>query len=387
MKNIFLLIFLSAVYSSFGIWREVPTGTSENLNKIEIVNDIAFCVGDNGTVLKSTDEGESWTSISTSATGNINAIKFVNSTTGFFTTSDGYIFKTSNSGNSWTGTEIHTGGINGIDFLTSSIGIAVGDNGFIFRTTNGGSSWSSLGSISVFTITGVAAITESIAVAVGTQGSYLVSEDGGENWTYKSIATTVAFSKVEKTSNTTAIAVGSGGHIAEFSTTSLTLSNANKIDTEDDWIKDIFVRDFDGVSRPVVVGFASSIYVLNGGWKTWDIDSVNNLNGLHFYNDTIGITCGFNGKIYKTTSGAVPNSIQKIKRENIQLHPNPTTNTVFLNEELLNTNASIYALNGQLVYNNVISSLALDVSFLDSGIYFLKFRAEDKLYTSRIIKK
>lgn len=387
MKNSLLLLFILSVFSSFGIWREVPTSTTENLNKIEIINNTAFCVGDNGTILKSTDEGESWSGISTSATGNITAIKFINNTTGFFTTSDGFIFKTTNTGDSWTGSNVHSGGINGIDFLNANTGIAVGDNGFIFRTTNGGSSWTSLGSISVFTITGVAALTESLAVAVGTQGSYLVSEDAGENWTYKTIPTTVAFSKIEKGTDEKAIAVGSGGHIAEFTVATLTMSNATKIDTDDDWIKDVYVRNFDDVYRPVVVGFASSVYVLNSSWKTWDMDSVNNLVGIHFINDSTGLACGFNGKIYKTTSGAVPNSIPAMEKETIQLYPNPAFNSVNLKQELLNAELYIYSMNGQLVQKQFISDLSLNVSTLNKGLYFLKFVQENKLYTSRLIKQ
>ena len=387
MKKALLFLLTITTLTSFGIWREVPTSTSEILNKIEIIGSNAFCVGNNGTVLKSTDEGETWSSISTSATGNINAIKFISPSIGFFTTSNGYIFKTTDSGSSWSGSEIHTGGINGIDFLNSTIGLAVADNGVNFRTTDAGANWISLGSVSIFTITDVVAITESLAVAVGTQGSYLVSEDAGATWTYKTISTTVAFSKIEKGSSTSAITVGSGGNIAEFDAETLTLSNATKIDAEDDWIKDVFVRNFDGVYRPVVVGFRSSVHVLNPTWKTFDLDSVNNLNGVHFINDSIGIACGFNGKIYKTTTGAGPVSAQEIKREKIEVYPNPTNGNINVTEEVIQSELFVYDIQGKLVLKQTVFDTLIDLSFLNEGIYFLRFRKENLLYSGRVIKK
>lgn len=375
---------------SFGNWKEVPTPTEENLNKIEIINGVAFCGGNNGVLLKSTDEGESWSAISTAATGNINSILFLNSSVGFFATSNGLIFKTTNGGSSWTSSNLQNGlgGINGIDFKNETIGIAVGDNGNIFRTTDAGASWSNLGSISVYVINDVSFINDTLAVAVGPLGSSLYSTDSGENWTFQSANSTETFSAIEKKDDGTASIVGTNGSYTEFSAVNLKLGSITKIDSEGDWLKDVHINLMPwNYNRVMTVGFSSSIQLDNNGWKTWDLDSANNLNGLHFYNDTIGIACGFNGKIYKTTSGGVPTSRSEIIKEAIALYPNPAENFFTLENIKLNENLTIYNSNGQIIRNELIQSETIDISDLPKGFYYIKASFENHIASGQFIKK
>ena len=95
------------------------------------------------------------------------------------------------------------------------------------------------------------------------------------------------------------------------------------IDSGEDWLKDIhIIEKEDGSSKGIIVGFNSSLYIESDGWKNQDIDFVNNLNSIHFYDDTIGVACGFNGKIYKTISGGVPASISKPTQFDLKIYPN-----------------------------------------------------------------
>ncbi len=394
MKNFICLILLISFIPSFGIWREVNTPTSEHLNKIEIINGVAFCVGNNGTLLKSTDEGENWTAVTNLSTGNIGnignitSILFITSNIGFFTTSEGKVFKTTNGGSSWISKTLQSGGINGISFKDNSTGIAAGDNGNFFKTTDGGANWTNLGSQSVFVVNDLTFVNDTLAVAVGPLGSLLYSTDAGSSWTYQGVSTTETFSAIEKKNDATAVIVGTNGTYLDFSATSLTTNSIKTIDSNKDWLKDVHVtikeNDFE---RVIAVGFSSSILINNNSFKTWDLDSVNNLNGIHFFNDTIGVACGFDGKIYKTVTGGVPTSSNEIKREQISLYPNPANNLIYFQNYELDNRYEIYNMNGSLVLNGILQNSYLDVSMLSSGNYLIRLVGDRKFSTGRFLKK
>ncbi len=56
-------------------WTVISSGTTQNLNGLQVINDLEFIVvGDNGTVRKTTNGGTSWTTISVPTTQNLNDI-------------------------------------------------------------------------------------------------------------------------------------------------------------------------------------------------------------------------------------------------------------------------------------------------------------------------
>ena len=137
----------------------------------------------------------------------------------------------------------------------------------------------------------------------------------------------------------------------------------------------------------MTVGYSSSLHLENSGWKKWDLDSVNNLTSLHFFNDTVGIVCGLNGKIYKTISGGVPASTSELVREEIKLYPNPASSFINLGNEFTNSEINVYSSNGQLVKNEIITSPKLNLTDLKAGLYFIKIYSDNKIQTGRFIKK
>lgn len=388
MKKVLSILLTFTFISGFSQWKEVPTPTDESLNKIEIINGIAFCSGNNGVLLKSTNEGETWTEVSTTATGNINTIQFINSTTGFFSTSEGNVFKTTNGGTSWSSSNLHSGGINGLDFMNTSTGLAVGDNGNIFRTTDGGSNWTNLESQSVFVINDVTFLNDTLAVCAGALGSYLYSTNSGETWTYQSVNTTETFSAIEKLNDSTAVIVGTNGSYCEFTESNLKIGAISKIDTEGDWLRDVKVTvKQNSKVRIMAVGYGSSLSLNTYGWIKADLDSINNLNGIHFYNDSTGLVCGFNGKIYKTSTLGVVSIGNKITREYFHIYPNPANNYINLGEKGIGEKLNIYTLDGKLIRRDRLTSSNYEISTLPPGSYIVQITSENSIYTSRFIKK
>ena len=380
--NLFILAILCQ-FTSLANWAEVETPTSENLNKLEIIGNIAFCVGENGTLLKSTNFGDTWNLLNSSTSSEITSIKFVTANLGFFTTIDGEIFKTQNGGSSWTGEQLQDiGALNCVDFLDENTGLTAGDNGNIFRTINGGNTWNTLGGQSVFVVNDILLMNDTLALSVGAQGSVLSSSDLGLTWTLVSTESSESFSALEKKNNEVAIFTGTNGVIGEFSAISMSVSEIKSIDSENDWLTDLEVLEN---GRVFAVGRNSSILRTNNGWKTLDLDSTNDIQSIKFFNDTLGLTCGSDGKIYKTETAGAPVGTKSILIERLKFHPNPANNVITLSENFERKKLEVFDINGKNIMNINITSNNIDVSNLVQGQYFLRISSRTKIYSGKLI--
>ncbi|MDC1324729.1 YCF48-related protein [Flavobacteriaceae bacterium] len=124
--------------------------TSLDLLKVFWLNDtVAYIVGDDGTLLKTTDSGATWTANTViqglAGTDDLYNVFFIDENTGWATTRSGVIYKTSDAGGSWTEWEdddkTKSEEIRSIIFVDANTGWASGDNGIILHTTDGGSNW------------------------------------------------------------------------------------------------------------------------------------------------------------------------------------------------------------------------------------------------------
>lgn len=135
------------LHSSDGgaIWRRVraPTNPNVELIHVDFVDDEnGWIVGTNGTILNTTDGGESW--------------------------------RTQNSGTTST--------IQHVDFKNEKLGWAVGEKGLILRTEDGGATWRKVNSNVARTLLSVEFINDKNGWIVGRGGTILRSDDGGRTW-------------------------------------------------------------------------------------------------------------------------------------------------------------------------------------------------------------
>ena len=120
-------------------WRVVPSGTTQNLYGVRVSSSgVCIAVGAAGTILKSTNSGDSWTSLSSPVTDDLYCITFGYSN--LICGANGVILKsTVNNIDTWfrqstpTTLSLHT-----IQTLSYTDFIAMGNNGIILRTTDGG---------------------------------------------------------------------------------------------------------------------------------------------------------------------------------------------------------------------------------------------------------
>lgn len=160
-KSLVLFALLFCVNFSgpvlFSQWVELNSGVSAKLNSISSIKDITTWVcGNNGTIIKSTNMGDSWSDGNLSGIPpavTLNHIYSLNHDLVFCAGNDGSttcLYKTVNSGISWNIVKQQSNGrFNAIHFIDNSTGILIGDpvggRWSIWKTINGGSTWDSAG--------------------------------------------------------------------------------------------------------------------------------------------------------------------------------------------------------------------------------------------------
>src|SRR5947207_9786242 len=120
-----------------------PLPQGNNLRGASFVDaNTGTVVGEYGTIVRTTDGGNSWTIQASGTTQTLWAVSFTDVTNGTAVGEGGTILRTTDGGDHWasqpSGTTLQ---LRGVWFSDSNNGAAVGDSGTILRTTEGGNSW------------------------------------------------------------------------------------------------------------------------------------------------------------------------------------------------------------------------------------------------------
>lgn len=149
--------------------------TANNLNAVKFIDtSTGWAVGDNGTIIKTTNGGGNWTTQTSNVTHNLTDVDFIDANTGWVTSdfngTNAVILKTIDGGTTWTTQTTHTTAIYTIAALDANY-VAVGStavNSF-GKTTNGGATWSFI-SINRGNVRGLTFIDNGNGFAVGDAG-------------------------------------------------------------------------------------------------------------------------------------------------------------------------------------------------------------------------
>lgn len=236
LKHI-LFIWLSIICSSVSYAQLVrPCGTekpfstetvNQQLNSITFATDsVVWAVGANGTMLKSTDAGNTWQLQDKITFYQLNAVWFTSKDTGyiagdssnyglmlkttdgglswkkqyygnsnynssfslFFTNKNtGYVGgssrlgKTTNGGTNWQNTNLGSGVISDIHFINKDTGYAV-NGSYIYKTINAGANWNLIFNSGSVTFTSIHFATKDTGYVCGLSGYIYRTINGGSSW-------------------------------------------------------------------------------------------------------------------------------------------------------------------------------------------------------------
>ena len=176
-------------------WTPQASGTDYTLSTVFFVDpQHGWAVGDEGIIIHSKDGGKNWRKQVSPVPFALMDVYFANPLRGWIVTERTHILSTDDGGKTWAIEFCDEDFIlKAISFADSLHGWAVGEYGYIYHTSDGGVTWKKqAGSFELSTRTGrpeggtflfdVRAIDPQRAWAVGIDGYVIKTEDGGESW-------------------------------------------------------------------------------------------------------------------------------------------------------------------------------------------------------------
>jgi photosystem II stability/assembly factor-like uncharacterized protein len=177
-------------------WVRQETGTDFTLSSIHFVDTKnGWAVGDEGTIIHTADGGKTWQKQKSPVQFFLMGVHFVNPSKGWIVTERTHILNTEDGGNTWKVQFKEDDFIlKALSFSDPQNGWAVGEYGFIYHTKDGGKTWiKEAGSFGISQSTGeteggnqlfnVIAVNPQSAWAVGIDGCVVRTVDGGKTWT------------------------------------------------------------------------------------------------------------------------------------------------------------------------------------------------------------
>jgi|GEM_PF-806460 len=308
MKLIILYLFIvmsATIVFSQDFTLLNPKAGFEHLKSVHFEsNSLGFACGNNGSIYKTTNAGDSWTKQVSGTALTLYSIYFVDTQIGFAVSGEvagnSLVLKTTNGGSTWNPiTTDAVGVLYSVFFINSSTGWIGGQDGVLYKTTDTGESWTAQTSnmvkksrtgdendytdeiIDYFDIYSLYFSSTTTGYVVGEAGRICVTTNGGGTWEMKNPTSEWAWE-----------ATGEQKCIGEIDPETGECS-----DYEDvyGWIETTSspagVNNFNSISgyAPNVFALTSgNLYVSGDGGSSWELSWPHGGNSIYFIDDAIG---------------------------------------------------------------------------------------------------
>ncbi len=289
-----------------------PVPTSNSLYSIKFYNDsIAYCTGDGGFLMKSTDAGLTWESINSNTTLFLDDIFFIDEYNFIAAGYGGTIIKSLDGGISWyrviSGTWYN---LTDIFFINTDVGWIAG-RGTILKTTDGGNSWSEISQTWFVDLTAVHFYDLNFGIVIGYGATMYTTTDGGINWTNLNTGYS-GFRDMFVRSQMEFFVVGDHGLIIKTTDSGNTW---NQIYSGTN--KSIRSIDFKDENNGIAVGVDGIILITNDGGENWmnisnQYSDTDDLYSTNINSNGFALSAGRTGKLIRSTDcGVTWNSIRQ----------------------------------------------------------------------------
>lgn len=224
--------------------------------------------GDFGVTLRSRDAGANWLSPLQQTPANLTSAVFTSPTSGWAVGTGGLVMRTGDGGASWTGRSLGAFTLRGIHSLNLSSVWVVGDGGVIRYTTNGGTTWTtqSTGLAANPRLNDVFFTSNNKGTIVGNAGTILETSNSGSNWSKRDAGTTQPLNAIIYANNTRGWTVGGGGVIRATTTGGANWNNPQVSGTTRA-LYDVWAADTQNVWA---VGELGTVLRTTNGGTTWN---------------------------------------------------------------------------------------------------------------------
>ena len=316
-----ILILFSNAYSQTGWIKQINPSTNSILRELTFTdNNTGYAVGDNATIIKTTDGGISWSQKYVPGPPYLKSVSFPNSQTGYVAGFDEMAFtkilKTTNGGENWTivGDQFfQRNPAWTVFFLNAETGfVGSGSGNSIARTSDGGITWDLVFNDPRFGIYSIDFKDQSTGFATTNaydldtitelNSSILKTTNGGFNW---EIIYTEEYGNLYNVNFTN----GNTGYVSGEGQDLIKTTNAGE-----SWFSlpigfdQIFIHSFYLNNDTGYLSSSSGLFIktTNGGnnWNTIGLPEYF-WGDIFFFNENKGVLAGRNGRILRTTNAGV----------------------------------------------------------------------------------
>lgn len=394
IKIITIAFLVATVQNANAQWIQITSGVSVNLNDVFFPTpSLGYIVGDSGTVLKTTDTGNTWQSIYTDSSLSFQSVYFTSVDTGYV--AGGKLYKTTDGGITWI--QIFSDTLNSVQevyFVNNLLGFA-GTSDKVYKTQDGGSNWSEIIAGNSF---------NSIYFPSPNVGYFIGGPDFG-NPLYKTIDGGLTFIQITNGFQSIKEAVyfinDSVGYMAGWYNPTLVKTtngglNWQLMDTIN-WPAcwDVYFNN-ESTGYLITNGGGNSIIKnTTDGGTTWTTQ-LNLAAGswwlfkkFFFIDPIAAVVIGDYGTIYKTTNGGVGINENKKKESEIKVYPNPSNENIRIEiaKEVVIKNIKLHDLNGKLIKAFSPTNTLLNIADIAQGKYLLIITTDKGTFTEKIIKQ
>ncbi|GHA40243.1 hypothetical protein GCM10007103_22120 [Salinimicrobium marinum] len=309
-------------------WTRVSTGSSDNFNSVQIIENKTIILSGTKTIVRSDDGGATWKSHNIGGNYAITKTFFTGALTGHAVCKGGFILKTVDGGQNWKITEktsIYPNDFFTVYFVNEKVGFATKQHSTILKTIDGGETWKETRN-TTDAFYSLFFLDEKTGFATGDNGVIFKTSDGGDTWEWISFQN----GRYDQTSmfgiyfhnSTEGYVVGQRGRILK------TKDGGSSWDQYSPFYDD--VSEFQLITSDIAyASIWSKLFKTRDGGKTWQdmgspVEGVG-LSKFEFLNENIGYAIVGNSNyyyaVYKTTNGGQSwvqtNSGEDIMRDNL----------------------------------------------------------------------
>ena len=289
-------------------WEVEETNTTTPILKVRSYNgQIVIASGFNGLILRSTDGGETFTQIPSGVTGDLWGLKMINDTLGWACGNSNSFIKTTNGGVTWQVQSIpgYSSDLWWIDFLNENYGFICGNDGKVFKTTDGGNNWQIIQTVTSNYLFSIDLIDSLHIAAAGDSGSHIYSSDGGETW-----QETPMYQLLNGTINCVKYVNYDTGYVAvnDFKILYKTTDRGETWQLDVLRIGEYEIQFFPEEKVGYSAGTGLTILKAKGDFDTWNKAIINDdFTDVYFTSTQKGfaISSGMDGRLYSTTNSGV----------------------------------------------------------------------------------
>ncbi len=376
-------------------------GIRTPLNKASFPDsETGYVSGSWGALLKTTDAGNTWDSITTNFYGDYIDLHFFTPQKGIVLTIGGHLLKTENGGIDWTVQSLDANTqMRGLTFTDDMHGYACGGKGRFYKTRDGGETWEANFFNADSYLFNVHFISPDTGFVVGEEyfKTYVMRTiDAGNSWTRMETVDSVLFLfDIARSPSGRLFAVGNmatiivsddgGEHWAKLTGTNITPTDLTSI---------CFTENGYGF----ITSSSGHFYGSADGGETWqdiDIPAQAWLSHVVFTSSSCGYIVGSGGTILKTNPNKLFLDVKKhVNGSSVKfkIYPNPCADEFVIEKSdhtPINGTITIRNLNGMILYKSkklAVEQLKIPVSDYRQGAYFITITEKSTISTHKLIK-